>query len=290
MLWNADELGVLQGVHTLVENTSGNTGLGLLALARRPPFNIPNVRLIVQPDLADGKRGPLVLRGATFAEPEGELSGVATARKIGGGGWKPGNDWRADQGILNLDQYGNPLNSLFHRLRTGPNILEQEPGITIFCCGFGTGGTGIGVGDYLRSQLENITIVGGLCAPGQKIPGIRDRERMKDITLPWEETISPGACIEMGTRVSYLATLWLLWFSIESLGPSTGFAWMCLLQFLHQQKEAGVLDKHRNKRGKIKAVVLGPDTYRPYIDHFHANLPGDWIRRSKAPLPWTLLW
>jgi cysteine synthase A len=290
MLENALARGVLQKTKRLIEATSGSTGLALASLAPLPPFNVPNVELVTQPDLAVGKRGPLILHGATCIDPIDGQTAIATARMLGGGGWKETDGWGPNEGRLNLDQYGNLWNAKYHRERTGPDILAQERGIRILCAGIGTGGTIIGISDYLRAELGNrIKIVGVLCKPGQKIPGVRDEDRMKEITLPWRQALD--VYYEVGTVASYLMTQWLLWLTPYSFGPSTGFALVGGLLHVHHLKETGALDDvPRNEEGKISMIVVSPDTYRPYIDHFHADLPADFLRRSTAPLPWKLLW
>lgn len=296
MLNNAQKRGLLEKTTTLIEATSGNTGLALASLATLPPFSIRNIQLVTQPDLAFGKRGPLILRGATCIDPEEDLSAIATARKLGGGGWRADASWQPDHGRLNLDQYSNPYNCLFHEKRTGLDIESQMLGrikktITVFCAGIGTGGTIIGVSRHLRSSLgKAIRIVGVLCKPGEKVPGVRDRARMAEITLPWEVACDNDAIHEVGTRAAYLTTQWFLWLTPYSFGPSFGFAYAGALLDIHLQKQAGNLDLLRNRQGEIAVVVLAPDTYRPYIDHFHADLTSDMLRRSTAPMPWKLLW
>lgn len=286
LLKGAHRCGVLAGTHTLVEATSGNTGIVLAGMAKA--FDIPRVTLVVSPDLPDGKRYPLMLAGADIMAPHDDLSAIATARKIGGGGWKE-TGWQHDNGILNLDQYANMDGALLHTEITGPRILEQmnQPP-TVFVSGIGTGGTLIGIARALRERTNNkLTTVGVLLAPGHEIPGVRDENRMKEITLPWRQ--ATDAIVYMETRPSYLASLWLNWTMGITPGPSSGFAYMGALAFLKKHADAKTLDGLRAKDGTIRVTVLFPDGNRPYGDRFTANLPYDWMRRSTAPLPWTLL-
>ncbi len=286
MLAGAEKLGMLRGIHTLVEATSGNTGVVLSAMAKS--FGPLSVKLVVSPDLPDGKRYPFLLAGAEAISPEAGLSAIATARKLGGGGWKA-EGWKADDGCLNLDQYANPDGTKLHASFTAPRILEQlayPP--TLFAAGVGTGGTIVGISNHLRSHLENIKIVGVLCSPGQEIPGVRDLDRMKEITLPWRESIDDYT--EAEARPSYLASLWFNWIMGLTPGPSSGFAYLGALKFLKKHKDAGTLDSLRNKQGRIHAVILFPDGNRPYGERFMANLPFEYLKASTAPLPWQLLW
>jgi|GEM_PF-1013206 len=286
LLEGAQERGALEGTHTIVEATSGNTGIVLAGMAKA--FGIPRVKLVVSPDLPDGKRYPLILAGAETIPPYDEMSGIATARKIGGGGWKPEN-WRHDNGHLNLDQYANPDGAKPHADITAGKILEQmDHPPTVFVAGIGSGGTLIGSAKTLRERTDGaVTTVGVLLAPGHEIPGVRDENRMKEITLPWREAADD--IVYMETRPSYLASLWLNWITGTTPGPSSGFAYMGALKFLEKRKTAKTLDGLRAKDGKVRVVILFPDGQRPYGDRFTANLPYDWMRPSTAPLPWTLL-
>jgi cysteine synthase B len=287
LLEGAEEAGMLKGVHTLVEATSGNTGVVLANMAKA--FGIPRVKLVVAPDLPDGKRYPLILAGAEIVPPESGLSTIGTARKLGGGGWKS-HGWESDNGCLNLDQYANPDGTKLHSSFTAPTILEQlayPP--TVFVMGVGTGGTLVGVSKYLRDKAKGTKIVGVLLAPGQEIPGVRDLNRMKEILLPWRESLDRS--VEVETRPSYLASLWFTWVTGLTPGPSSGFAYLGALEFLREHKDAGTLDSLRDDQGRIHVVILFPDGSRPYGDRFMANIPTEYITSpSTAPLPWHLLW
>jgi cysteine synthase len=285
MLQHARAAGALEGVHTLVEATSGNTGFVLAMLAS--VFDIRRVQLVVAPDIPDGKRYPLICAGATLVTPEAGLSGVATARQRGGGGWKA-EGWCPDNGYLNLDQYANPANSLLHEKWVGPKIWEEMNGdLSVFCAGIGTGGTLCGISRCLRDRAAALTVVGVLRAPGQEVPGVREEARMKEISLPWRE--AAGVCVEVSTRPSYAMSLWFAWRMGLTLGPSAGFAYLGLLKFLAKQKQDGTLDALRSRDGRIRAAVLFADTFRPYGDRFTAHLPLTYLHPSTAPQPSDLM-
>lgn len=286
LLDGADKRGLLQGVHTLVEATSGNTGVTLAAMAKS--FGDLRVKLIVSPDLPDGKRYPLIMAGAETMSPEEGLSAISTARKLGGGGWKPEN-WHSDNGYLNLDQYANPDGAKPHADFTAPKIVEQASyPPTVFVAGVGTGGTLVGASNYLRDSLDQIAIVGVLLSPGQEIPGVRDLNRMKEISLPWQK--ASDDIVEIETRPSYLASLWFNWVMGLTPGPSSGFAYLGALKFIQKHKLSGTLDSLRDRQGRIHAVILFPDSNRPYGDRYMANLPFEYLKPTTAPLPWKLLW
>lgn len=285
LLSGAGESGVLNGVHTLIEATSGNTGVVLAPMARSR--GIARIKLVVAPDLPEGKRYPLLMSGAEVIPPEEGLSAIATARKLGGGGCRS-QGWHADNGCLNLDQYANPDGTKLHTSFTAPKILEQlsyPP--TVFVAGIGTGGTLVGVSNYLRNNLEKVKIGGVLLSPGQEIPGVRDLSRMKEITLPWRESLDEQ--IEIETKPSYLAALWFNWSMGITPGPSSGFAYLDALKLLKEykdKKDGRDIDSLRDHQGRIHAVILFPDSNRPYGDRFTANLPFEYFRASSAPPPW----
>jgi cysteine synthase len=267
--------------------------LALLAYARC--IGVPEILLVIQRDLAVGKKDPLDLAGAEFIYPMEGMSAIATARLLGGGGYSPDASWGpADDGTLCLDQYGNEHNEDLHEWYTGPRILEAVPNLRIYAGGIGTGGTTRGIVKYMRQHVENFKSVGVLCAPGEKIPGVRDLARLKEVRLRWQDAIDVK--MEMTTRQSYLATFWMNGLTGWMGGPGGGFTYAALLKFVKSCKETGKpypLDDLRVKGGSdeglIPAAFMIPDGVRPYIDHFKANLPSDWLRMETAPLLETLL-
>lgn len=284
--------GMHAGVHTLVEATSGNTGIVLSLMAKE--FGIKHVKLVVTADIPEGKRFPLVMAGAELIPPEEGISGIATARKLGGGGWK--SRWPVSagslnpsiDGCLNLDQYGNLDGVKLHSSFTAPKIIDElghTP--TVFVAGVGTGGTLIGISDFLRN-IFGTKIVGVLLKSGNEIPGVRDLNRMKEITLPWRDFLDQY--VEVETKPSYLASLWFNWIMGLTPGPSSGFAYLGALKFLKEKKDSGTLDEIRDSDGKVRVVIFFPDGNRPYGDRYMANLPFEHLKPSSAPLPWKLLW
>jgi len=290
LLIGAKESGMFDGVTELVEATSGNTGVVLAQLATAYPFNIPRVTLITAPDIPAGKRSPLILAGANIRPPDGDLSAISTARRLGGGGWWPRGEWRANGGCLNLDQYANPSGYKLHEEWTGPKISAPLLGTDgILCLGIGTGGTLVGISNYFRANksLKHITIVGVLCSPGEEIPGVRDRAKMKEISLPWEKALDH--CVETGKGPSYLAAVWFHRFMGITPGPTSGFVFAGGIKSIKAQKDAGLLKRSRSQK-RMRVVFLFPDGSRPYGDRFEANVPFTDPKLFSPPLPWHMLW
>src|SRR6186713_3570611 len=149
MIEDAEKSGLLLPGGTIVEPTSGNTGVGLALVAQKRGYRC----IFVCPDkVSEDKRNVLKAYGAevvvcpTAVEPEHPDSYYNVSDRLASqpGAWKP-------------DQYSNPHNPRSHYETTGPEIWEQTDGtITHFVTGMGTGGTISGVGRYLKEQNPDI--------------------------------------------------------------------------------------------------------------------------------------
>jgi cystathionine beta-synthase len=146
MIDAAEQSGQLQPGGTIVEPTSGNTGVGLALIAQQRGYHC----IFVCPDKVSGDKvnalrafGAEVVVCPTAVAPEDPRSYYAVSDRLARetpGGWKP-------------DQYANPNNPLSHYETTGPELWEQTDGrITHFVAGVGTGGTISGAGRYLKEK------------------------------------------------------------------------------------------------------------------------------------------
>jgi len=284
MLLDAYESGGLKGVVELIEATSGNTGLAIIVLARY--FGIFRATLVVQSDLTIGKKDPIELSffgKLSFIPPDEGHSGIVTARLRG-----------KAPGFLNLGQYDNIHNKDLHVLYTGPEIFKAVPDVCLYVGGTGTGGTTYGIMEFLRQHVENVKSLGIFCEPDQKVPGVRDFKRMVEITFPWQSGIDFS--MEVSTRRAYHTSLWLSWLSGEMVGPGGGFNHAGLLKFLKSCKETGkpydlndLRIKKGPKAGLIEVVEMIPDGFRPYADHYKANLLPEFLSPLTSPPPEFLL-
>ena len=153
MIEAAEASGELQPGGTIVEPTSGNTGVGLAMVAQAKGYKC----VFVCPDkVSEDKRNVLKAYGAevvvcpTAVAPEHPDSYYNVSDRLvrEPGAWKP-------------DQYSNPNNPRSHYETTGPEIWEQTEGkITHFVAGVGTGGTISGIGRYLKEQNPDVQVVG----------------------------------------------------------------------------------------------------------------------------------
>ena len=165
MIDAAEASGELKPGGTIVEPTSGNTGIGLAIVAQQRGYDC----IFVCPDKVSGDKintlrayGAQVVVCPTAVPPEDPRSYYAVSDRLARetpGGWKP-------------DQYSNPNNPLSHYETTGPEIWEQTEGrITHFVAGIGTGGTISGTGRYLKEKSGGAVQVIGADPEGSVYSG-----------------------------------------------------------------------------------------------------------------------
>ena len=196
MLDAAERCGQLAPGSTIIEPTSGNTGIGLCAVAAARGYKC----IIVMPDSMSAERQ--MLMRAYGAEvvltpgKQGMAGAVERAKELAAqipGSWIPG-------------QFDNPANALAHYRTTGPEIWEQTKGmVDIFVAGVGTGGTVTGVGRFLKEQNPAIRIVAvepassPLLSQGRAgghriqgiganfVPGVLDRKLLDEVVTVTDE-------------------------------------------------------------------------------------------------------
>ena len=154
MIDEAERKGLLKPGGTIVEGTSGNTGMGLALVAAvrgyKMVFTITDKQSKEKVDLLKAF-GAEVVVCPTAVEPDDPRSYYSVAKKLA-----------ADiPNSFYPNQYENPMNPEAHYLTTGPEIWEDSEGkITHFVCGMGTGGTISGVGKYLKEKNPAVKIIG----------------------------------------------------------------------------------------------------------------------------------
>lgn len=151
MLQAAERSGDLKPGMTVVEATSGNTGIGLAMLCARMGYRL----VLTMPETMSFERRALVTRyGAevVLTPGSGDMEGAKQrARQI----------VEQNANCIELRQFDNPANPEVHRQTTGPEILEATQGkVSAFVAGIGTGGTITGVGEVLRDGVPGVKIIG----------------------------------------------------------------------------------------------------------------------------------
>ena len=145
MIEGAVERGILPPGGTIVEPTSGNTGIGLAVAATCLDFKL----ILTMPESMSEERKAL-LRGF------GAELILTPAEKGMGGAVEKAQRLAADEGYVLLDQFSNPDNAEAHYRSTGPEIFADLPEVDAFVAGVGTGGTITGIGRYLRERLPHV--------------------------------------------------------------------------------------------------------------------------------------
>ncbi len=159
----AERDGVLRPGCTILEPSSGNTGIGLALVAKLRGYGL---RIVMPDNVSIERRQLLEIFGAEVTlspGEEGSNGAIRRAQEIAA----------AEPDYAFLYQYGNPANPLAHYSGTGPEIWADCPEVDVFVAGLGTSGTLMGVGRYLKEQKPEVQIVAVEPPAGELVQGLR---------------------------------------------------------------------------------------------------------------------
>jgi cystathionine beta-synthase len=264
MIEAAEAEGKLKPGGTIVEPTSGNTGVGLAMVAQQKGYHC----IFVCPDKVSGdKRDVLAAYGAevvvcpTAVPPEHPDSYYSVSDRLvreTAGAWKP-------------DQYSNPNNPASHYASTGPEIWQQTQGrITHFVAGIGTGGTISGTGRYLKEVSDGRVQIVGADPTGSVYSGGSGRPYLVEGVGEdfWPATYDPNICdrvLEVTDADSFAMTRRLAAEEALLVGGSAGMAVAAAVRLATELADPDAV-----------VVVLLPDSGRGYLtkifnDHWLAQ-------------------
>jgi cystathionine beta-synthase len=263
MVAEAEKSGLLKPGGTIVEPTSGNTGVGLALVAQTKGYHC----VFVCPDkVSEDKRNVLKALGAevvvcpTAVMPEDPRSYYSVSDRLAceiPGAWKP-------------NQYSNPNNPISHYESTGPEVWEQTAGrITHFVAGVGTGGTISGTGRYLKEVSGGAVRIIGADPEGSVYSGGTGRPYLVEGVGEdfWPETYDRSICdeiVEVSDKDSFDLTRRLAREEGLLVGGSCGMA------------VVAALDVARRGGPDDVVVVLLPDGGRGYLSKIFND---DWMAR-----------
>ncbi len=268
MIREAEEQGILSAGNTLVEATSGNTGLGLALLAAIKGYKL---RTPLSAAIPLEKRTVLRFFGSDVVELDDSLcpapgapeGAIALAKRTA----------ETQHGFFNLNQYGNEANPNSHYHTTGPEIWRQSQGkITHFVAGLGTCGTITGTGKFLKEKNDQVKVIGVHPEDGHDIPGVRSLRQLGQTEFFRPEQYDQ--IVEVTDRESFDLCLRLNREESIIAGPSSGMAL------------AGALRTIPDEPGTIVVIVF-PDNIFKYASsmqrHFPHICPGDKKKDTDAP-------
>lgn len=273
MIEDAEQSGALKPGGTIVEGTSGNTGVGLAIAAAIKGYKC----IFVLPDKMSQEKiknlrafGARVVVTPTAVEPDDPRSYYQVSRRLA----------RETPNALYIDQYNNLSNREAHYHHTGPEILKQMPDIDAFVAGIGTGGTICGVGKYLKEKKSSVktiavdpvgsivyeyfkTGVAKTAPKTYKIEGIGEDFVPKNYDFSVVDDI-----VQVEDKESFLMTRDLLTKEGLYSGVSSGSAVVGAIRWANSQ--------HDRFKGKNILVIL-PDSGNRYLSKVYDD---DWMREA----------
>lgn len=273
MIEDAERRGMLKPGGTIVEGTSGNTGVGLAIAAAIKGYKC----IFVLPDKMSEEKiknlrafGAKVVVTPTAVEPEDPRSYYSVSKRLA----------KETPNSLYIDQYNNLSNREAHYKQTAPEILEQMPDIDVFVAGIGTGGTICGCSQYFKEKKRSLTTVAVDCVGSIVTEYFKTGKVMHEAESYLIEGIGedfiPGNydltviddMIQVEDKESFLMTRELLVKEGIYAGVSSGSAVVGALKWLKTQGK-----KFKNKN----VLIILPDSGNRYLSKVYDD---DWMREA----------
>jgi cysteine synthase len=227
MIRQAEADGLLAPGATLLEPTSGNTGISLAMVARQRGYRL----ICVMPENTSVERRQLLQMWGAEVIPSPAAGGSNEAVRVAKALAAENPDW------VMLYQYGNAANAQAHYDTTGPELLADLPTITHFVAGLGTTGTLMGAGRYLREHKADVQIVAAEPRYGELVYGLRNLDEGFVPEL-YDETVLTTR-FSVGARDAIRRTRELLDAEGIFAGPSTGAILHAALGIATKAQRAG---------------------------------------------------
>lgn len=276
LIEDAEKRGTLKPGGTIIEGTSGNTGVGLAIAAAIKGYRC----VFILPDKMSEEKiknlrafGARVIVTPTAVEPDDPRSYYSVSRRMA----------QEIPNSLYIDQYNNLANREYHYLNTGPEILRQMPDIDVLICGIGTGGTIVGVGKFLKENKPGVEIVavdpiGSIVydtfkfgapktpAEGYLIEGIGE-----DFIPDNYDFAQIDDMVQVADKESFLMTRDLLRSEGIYAGVSSGCALVGAKRWIAQQNE-----EQDNRMAGKNVLLIFPDSGNRYMSKVYDD---DWMRQ-----------
>ena len=229
MIEHAERSGELTKDKTILEPTSGNTGIALAMIGRRKGYK---VKVVIPENATPERRQLLEIFGAEMIYSDGTKGSngaIELAQKLAA----------QDKTLYMPFQYGNPANPLAHYETTGVEILNDLPEVDVFVAGLGTGGTLMGVGRRLKEANPKTKVIAVEPHPGDLVQGLRSLD--EGFIPPILDTSLLDSKIMVDSRCAFAATKDLTTKEGIFAGVSSGAVVHVAIRMAHRMEKGNIV-------------------------------------------------
>jgi cysteine synthase B len=229
MIEHAERSGELTKDKTILEPTSGNTGIALAMIGRRKGYK---VKVVIPENATPERRQLLEIFGAEMIYSDGTKGSngaIELAQKL----------VAQDKTLYMPYQYGNPANPLAHYETTGVEILNDLPEVDVFVAGLGTGGTLMGVGRRLKEVNPKTKVIAVEPHPGDLVQGLRSLD--EGFIPPILDTSLLDSKIMVDSRCAFAATKDLTTKEGIFAGVSSGAVVHVAIRMAHRMEKGNIV-------------------------------------------------